>query len=310
MNATNGNAAADSDAAPLILVCNDDGIDAPGIHALANVLDGLGEVVVVAPESEQSAVGHAITVRDPVRAHETPFEVASGPVRAWAVSGTPADCIKLAASELLDRQPALVVSGINRGPNTAVNVLYSGTVSAATEASILGIDAIAVSLCDWTPDDYGVAAGWSKHIAARVLRTGLPAGVLLNVNVPARPAEQVQGAAVTRQARARWEESFVARTDPLGRDYYWLAGDFVDLDDGGATDLAAIDEGYVSITPLQHDMTAHEVFADLEGEGWAEDPPFQAGASSDAETPSQDGSSTAANERPGAPPEGSSDAPK
>jgi 5'-nucleotidase len=256
---------------PHILLCNDDGIAAPGIQALAEALDPLGRLSVVAPESEQSAVGHAITVREPVRAHEVEFSTSSGPVPAWAVAGTPTDAVKLACHELLDHEPDLVVSGINHGPNTAVNVLYSGTVSAATEASILGIDAVAISLCDWSADDFSVAGRWARRIVRLVLRTGLPTGVLLNVNVPYRPEEEIQGVAVTRQARSRWEEGFDTRTDPANREYYWLAGTFVDLDDGDRTDTTAVDRGYVSVTPLQHDLTAHDTLAALRDWDWASD---------------------------------------
>jgi 5'-nucleotidase len=258
---------------PHILLCNDDGITAPGIQALADALDPIGTLSVVAPESEQSAVGHAITVRDPVRAHEAEFSTSSGPVPAWAVAGTPTDSVKLACHELLDDRPDLVVSGINHGPNTAVNVLYSGTVSAATEASILGLDAVAISLCDWSADDFSVAGRWARRIVRLVLRDGLPDGVLLNVNVPARPAEDIRGVAVTRQARSRWEEGFDARTDPADREYYWLAGTFVDLDDGQQTDTTAVDEGYVSVTPIQHDMTAYDALDGLRDWDWGRDDP-------------------------------------
>jgi len=256
---------------PFILVCNDDGIDAPGIHALAGAMTDLGDVCVIAPQSEQSAVGHAITVRDPIRAHQYTFRVGETHVPAWAVGGTPADCIKLALHQILDRRPDLVVSGINRGPNTAVNVLYSGTVSAATEASILGIDAIAFSQCDWTSDDYQTSATWARRIAERVLVSGLRPGVLLNVNVPYEPDGGIRGLRVTRQAKARWEESFDARTDPLERDYFWLAGTFVNLDEGDETDLDAIDEGYVSVTPVQHDMTAYDALDDLREWTWEDE---------------------------------------
>ncbi len=255
---------------PQILLCNDDGITATGIQALATALDGLGNLHVVAPESEQSAAGHAITVRDPVRAREVDFTVPSGPIPAWAVSGTPTDAIKLACHELLDERPDLVVSGINHGPNTAVNVLYSGTVSAATEAAILGIDAVAVSLCDWSSEDFAGAKRWSRRIVRRVLRSSLPRGVLLNVNVPAVPAEELEGVAVTRQARSKWEEGFDARTDPAGRPYFWLSGTFVDLDDGLETDTVAVEEGYVSVTPIQPDMTAHSALDDLRDWDWAD----------------------------------------
>lgn len=250
---------------PLVLISNDDGIDAPGIAALAAALDGLGELYVVAPHQEQSAVGHAITVRDPVRAHKISFDLPSGPTPAWSVTGTPADCIKLACSQLLDRKPDLVVSGINQGPNTAVNVIYSGTVSAATEAAVLGIDAVAVSLCSWDDTNFEEAGRYARQIAKRVLKEGLPKGVLLNVNVPVPEDTPIKGVEITRQARARWVESYSERTDPLDQPYYWLSGQFVNLDEGPDTDLAAIKKGYVSVTPLQFDLTAHDCLSQLEG---------------------------------------------
>jgi len=254
-----------------ILLCNDDGIHAAGLQSLASALDGLGDLVVVAPESEQSAVGHAITVRDPVRAHEAEFSVPSGPIPAWAVSGTPADCIKLACHQVLDSYPTLVVSGINHGANTAVNAIYSGTVSAATEASMLGVDAVAISLCDWAASNFEGAGLWARSIVTSVLQSGLPQGTLLNVNVPACPADEIEGLAVTRQARSRWEEGFEQRKDPAGRPYYWLSGTFVDLDDGNRTDTEAVEQGYVSVTPLQHDRTDYDALDDLRNGAWRPD---------------------------------------
>ena len=246
-------------AKPLILICNDDGIDARGIHALACALDGIGELVVIAPEREQSAAGHSITMRDPVRAFSYSFEVPSGPIEAFAVTGTPADCIKLGCNRLLPRMPDFVFSGINSGPNTAVNILYSGTVSAASEACILGIPSVAVSLCSWDQDaDFEPAGKYARAIAEKVIETGLPEGLLLNVNVPAGSFEDLAGIEITRQANARWEEEFSPRTDPYGRTYYWLTGRFVNLDDTGDNDLAAIDRGYVSVTPLRLDLTAYD----------------------------------------------------
>ncbi len=253
---------------PLILVTNDDGIDAPGIRALAAAMDRIGEVVVVAPTEEQSAVGHAITVRNPVRVRPWPIQLADGNVNAHAVTGTPADCVKMAISQLLPRRPDLVVSGINRGPNTAVNVIYSGTVSAATEASILGIDSIAFSLCSWDLDRYEDAAFHAERIARKVLREGLPPGILLNVNIPALARDEIKGTLVTRQARSRWEESFQERTDPANLPYYWLSGTFVNMDEGEGTDLEAIEGGYISITPIQHDLTAHQLLNEFARWDW------------------------------------------
>lgn len=242
---------------PLILISNDDGIRSDGILALAAALDGLGTLAVVAPQEEQSAVGHAITIRDPMRAIPTAFELATGSVWARAVTGTPADCVKIAVQKLLPRVPDLVVSGINHGPNTAVNVLYSGTVSAATEATILGIPSIAMSHCEWAPTDWKGAQQTARSTAARVLSEGVPPGVLLNVNVPGGSPDELKGVRITRQARSRWEEQFEERHDPVGQPYYWLGGRFIDLDEGEDTDTAAVAAGYVSITPLHADMTAH-----------------------------------------------------
>ncbi len=269
---------ADDAQRPLILICNDDGIGAPGIAALASAMDGLGELYVVAPIDEQSAVGHAITVRSPVRATGYPFEVPSGDITAYAVTGTPADCIKLAVNQLLPRRPDLVVSGINRGPNTAVNVIYSGTVSAATEASILGIDAIAFSLCAWQSNDFETAGRYARQIAEHVFERGLPPGILLNVNIPDLPYDEIRGIASTRQARSRWEESFAERKDPFDQPYYWLAGKFVNLDQGEETDIGAIDDGFISITPIHYDLTAYEFLKQMESWTWDQNRP--SGASS------------------------------
>ena len=255
---------------PLVLLSNDDGIDARGIAALAAALDGLGTLAVVAPAEEQSAVGHAITVRLPMRAHAWPFEGPSGAVWARAVTGTPADCVKLACQKLLPRRPDLVVSGINHGPNTAVSVIYSGTVSAATEAAILGIPAFAVSHCSWDPDaDFEAAGRWARLVAERVLAEGLPPGVLLNVNVPDRPLDGIAGVEVTRQARGRWEEVFEERRDPMNRPNYWLGGQFIDLDEGIDTDLHAVKRGYVSVTPIHYDLTAYEALDQIGAWAWA-----------------------------------------
>ncbi len=242
---------------PLILLSNDDGVDSRGLAALAAALSDLGTIAVVAPVEEQSAVGHAITIRSPIRAHPWPFEGVDGEVWARAVSGTPADCVKIAVQRLLPRAPDLVVSGINHGPNTAVNVLYSGTVSAATEATILGIPAIAMSHEEWIPTDFEAAGRAAHRLAERVLDAGLPRGVLLNVNVPPGSAADVTELRATRQARARWVEEFEERLDPTGRPYYWLGGRFENLDEGVDTDLAALADGAVSVTPLHYDLTAY-----------------------------------------------------
>ncbi len=267
------------DSTPLILVCNDDGIDAPGILALASSLDGLGEIVVVAPLLEQSAVGHAITIRDPVRARPWPFRTPFGEITAFRVSGTPADCVKLAMDKFLPRAPSIVVSGINQGPNAAVNVIYSGTVSAATEATILGIPAVAVSYCRWTGGNFDASARIARQIVRRVLEKGLPHGILLNVNVPDLPIDELKGIAITRQARSKWEESYSERVDPFNQPYYWLSGTFINMDSGENTDLEAIENGFVSVTPIQHDMTAHLFVDSLKEWDWSENAPRESTSS-------------------------------
>jgi 5'-nucleotidase len=245
-------------AEPLILITNDDGIDAHGIRVLAGALRGLGTLRIVAPREEQSGVSHAITIRQPVRVIRRDLEVDGETVEAFAVTGTPADCIKIAIDQILPRKPDLVVSGINQGPNAAVNVLYSGTVSAALEASVLGYDAIAFSLNAWVGGHFDAAGRYARRIAETTLRKKLPAGVLLNVNVPDLPYDEIKGVAITAQAKSRWEESFVERRDPFDRPYYWIAGQFVNLDDGDHTDLAALEAGFVSVTPVHSDLTAYE----------------------------------------------------
>ncbi|MDX1438365.1 MAG: 5'/3'-nucleotidase SurE [Rubricoccaceae bacterium] len=255
---------------PLILLSNDDGIDANGLTALASALSDLGTIAVVAPVQEQSAIGHAITVRNPMRAHPWVFEGPGGQIWARAVTGTPADCVKLAVQKLLPRKPDLVVSGINHGPNAAVNVIYSGTVSAATEAAILGVPSFAISHCSWEPDiDFEGAGYFARKVAELVLMHGLPPGVLLNVNVPDIDFEYVKGIEVTRQARARWEEEFEERHDPSNRPYYWLGGEFVNLDEGRDADLHALDHGFVSVTPIHYDMTAYAHLEKISGWNWA-----------------------------------------
>lgn len=253
---------------PLILVSNDDGIDAPGILALVSALRDLGDVYVVAPIDEQSAVGHAITIRSPVRARAWQLPDRMPHEAAFAVTGTPADCVKIAVDKLLPRKPDLVVSGINQGPNTAVNVIYSGTVSAATEASILGVDAVAFSLCSWDSRDFEAAGRVARMISERVLASGLPDGILLNVNIPALTVDEMSGIEITRQARSMWEESFVERVDPFNERYYWLSGTFVNLDEGLNTDLSAVERGYVSVTPIQHDLTAYRHLESLSEWDW------------------------------------------
>ncbi len=245
---------------PIILVTNDDGIYAPGIHALVKALSEIGTIKVVAPLSEMSAVGHAITLSDPLRVKEIELD---GRFLGLAVNGTPADCVKLALSCLLESMPDIIVSGINAGSNTATNVIYSGTVSAAAEGVIYGIPSIAVSLTSFTYKDFDYAAKVARHITGQVLLNGLPKRTILNVNVPAVPEAQIKGIRATRQGKGRYEEEFDKRRDPQGRTYYWMAGKRVILDTEDDVDDIAISDNYVAVTPIQYDLTHHSFLKDL-----------------------------------------------
>ncbi|MBP6732408.1 MAG: 5'/3'-nucleotidase SurE [Chitinophagales bacterium] len=250
---------------PLILVVNDDGITAPGIRALVNAVKDLGEVVVVAPDSPQSAKGHAITISEPLRLTEVNT---FGDIKAFKCSGTPVDCVKLAKDKVLHRLPDLCVSGINHGSNSSINIIYSGTMSAAMEASIEGVASVGFSLCDYHHDaDFTAAAHYAKLIAEQILKFGLPKHSLLNVNIPKLPLSEIKGMKIARQALAKWEEEYVERTDPFGRKYYWLTGKFVNYDQGHDTDEFALANGYVSVVPVQHDLTAHHVIPFI-NENW------------------------------------------
>jgi 5'-nucleotidase len=234
---------------------------------LAGALDALGEVAVVAPDRGRSAVGHAVTMTEPLRAWRDRWPTGR---EIFVVDGTPADCVKIGVKALLDRRPDVVVSGINLGGNAGVNVIYSGTVSAATEATILGFPAAAVSLDTFADADFGPAARVAAAVTAKLLAEGLPAGVLLNVNVPAIPREKLAGFRITRQSGAVMEERYEQRLDPRGRRYFWLAAErMVALAPGPDDDITALQEGYVSITPIHYDLTddaARRLIA-----GWAED---------------------------------------
>ena len=222
----------------------------------------IGEVVVVAPDSPQSAMGHAITVNSTLYVEEIQIDP-DGDIE-YSCSGTPADCVKLAHKQILGRRPDLCVSGINHGSNSSINIIYSGTMSAALEAGIEGIPAIGFSLCDykWSAN-FEACKGFVKTITENVLKHGLPTGIVLNVNIPNLPKEEIKGIKICRQAKANWEEEFDKRTNPNGRDYYWLAGKFVNLDPGEDTDEWALEQGYISIVPVQFDLTAHHCIQNL-----------------------------------------------
>jgi len=247
---------------PLILVTNDDGITAPGIRTLIKVMNTLGEVVVVAPDNPQSGMGHAITVNATL--HCKRERIDNGPQIEYSTSGTPADCVKLAKHEILDRAPDLCVSGINHGSNSSINVIYSGTMSAAIEAGIEGIPAIGFSLCDYNWDaDFSAVESYVEMITKNVLNHGLPKDVILNVNFPNLKKDELKGVKICRQAKGNWEEEFDKRQNPAGQNYYWLSGKFVNQDMGEDTDEWALANGYVSIVPVQFDLTAHHFIQQL-----------------------------------------------
>ena len=241
---------------PLILVTNDDGISAPGLRTLIKVMNTIGDVVVVAPDSPQSGMGHAITINSTLRCTEVDLD--KGPQKEYACSGTPADCVKLGVHELLKRKPDLCVSGINHGSNAAINVIYSGTMSGAIEAGIEGIPAIGFSLLDYRWDaDFEQISSYVEEIVRNALTHGIPEGTVLNVNFPKLQKNQIKGVKICRQAKAYWIEEFDKRKDPQGKEYYWLTGEFINDDKGEDTDQWALDNGYVSIVPTQFDLTAH-----------------------------------------------------
>lgn len=242
-----------------ILVTNDDGINAPGIVALAGALEKIGDVAVVAPDRERSAVSHALTLHHPLRAE------CLAPGR-YSVDGTPTDCVNLGIHSLLDFHPDLVVSGINRGANMGDDVTYSGTVAAAMEATLMGIPAFAVSLvCRNSNWGYGVAAEFAARLALMVTANGLPRDTFLNVNVPDIPGNQLKSPLVTTQGRRKYEGTIVDKVDPRGRSYYWIGTADLDFHDIEGSDFAAVSRGHISITPLHLDLTNHSSIAMLKG---------------------------------------------
>ncbi len=248
---------------PLILVCNDDGITAPGIRNLISVMNEIGDVVVVAPDGPQSGMGHAITIEGILRCD--PVKIDEGPQSEYSCSGTPVDCVKLAVNVVLDRKPDLVVSGVNHGSNASINVIYSGTMSAAMEGCLEGIPSIGFSLCDFAWDaDFAPALPYIKKIAQKVLDEGLPQDVVLNVNIPKFKGDDYKGVKIARQCRGNWEEEFDQRKDPRKRNYYWLTGKFVNYDQGDETDEWALENYYISVVPVTSDLTAHRARRTLE----------------------------------------------
>jgi len=243
-----------------ILVSNDDGIDAPGIYALVQELKKIGTVTVVAPDEQRSAVGHAITMNYPLRMKKF---YKNREFFGFAVEGTPADSVKIAVHTVLRDKPDLLISGINHGSNTAINIIYSGTVSAATEGTILGIPSIAVSLTTYDKPDFRFAAKFSRRLAEFVAKKGLPKDTLLNVNVPPLKEKEIRGIRITRQGKSRWDDTFDVRRDPNNKEYYWLTGKLEVLDTTDETDLIAIFRKYISITPIQLDLTDYSALRQI-----------------------------------------------
>ena len=243
-----------------ILVSNDDGIDSAGIYSLAQALKEIAEVTVVAPHKEQSAVGHAITMQTPLRVLEYQK---NGKFFGYAVDGTPADCVKIGIRNLMPEPPDLVVSGINHGSNTAINIIYSGTVSAAREAAIMDVPSIAISVTSHTIIDFSFAAKIAKKLSLEILEKGLTKGTMLNVNVPNLPEEKIAGILLTKQGKSKWDDIYDKRIDPYGRNYYWLTGNLFELDHDLEYDQAAIKKDYVSVSPIHFDLTDYETYEDM-----------------------------------------------
>lgn len=262
---------------PLILVTNDDGITATGIRELVSIAREYGDVLVVAPDSPQSAQGHAITIERPIFVRES--DVFGPDVESYECSGTPVDCVKIAKSVLLHgRKPDLCVSGINHGSNAAINILYSGTLSAAMEASLEGIPSIGFSFLDYRADaDFSPCRPYVHQLIQHVLQNGMEAGSLFNVNIPKLDGGEIKGLKVCRQAEARWVEEYQRGEDPRGRPYYWLTGRFVNEDERLDTDALALQSGYVSLVPSHHDLTNYAALDRLQALEGALQPPQTAG---------------------------------
>lgn len=251
----------DNNQRPLILVCNDDGIHAPGIRALIEIASELGDVITVAPDSPQSGMGHAVTINDTLKISDLSKEAG---YPKYSCSGTPVDCVKIGVNKLASRRPDLVISGINHGANSSINVIYSGTMSAAVEGAIMGIPSVGFSLCDYAYDaDFSPAASFIRQIIEDVLKNGLPQGVCLNVNIPKAGFGHIRGIRLCRQATAFWDEELDERVDPRGGRYFWLTGIFKVPDEGHDTDEFALKNQYISVVPVRFDMTAYQAMNEL-----------------------------------------------
>lgn len=250
-----------SEKRPLILITNDDGIQAKGLKSLIEAVEPFGDIVIVAPDKPQSGMGHAITVNDVLRMNQSPLYKQ---YNAHTCTGTPVDCVKLAIAEVIKGKPDLLVSGINHGENSASNVLYSGTMSAAVEGAMEDIPSIGFSLLDFDTDADFTGAQWAvKEVVQRALNGEFPKSICLNVNIPQLKAEEIKGIKVCRQAKAYWNDSFDKRFDQFGKPYYWLKGDFNRDDWREDTDIWALDNGFVSVVPTQFDMTAYHSISEI-----------------------------------------------
>ena len=247
---------------PVILITNDDGVTAPGIMNLVEAVNDLGKIVVVAPDKPQSGMGHAITIGQPLRLHKIH---SIDNVETWSCTGTPVDCVKLAVDKVLHRKPDLCLSGINHGANHSINVIYSGTMSAGVEAAIESIPSAGFSLLDYRIDaDFTGARKYVRLIAEKMLKTKLDKHTVLNVNIPAVAPELLKGFKICKQAYAKYVEDFIERNDPHGRHYYWLTGEFVNFDKSKDTDVWALANNYVSVVPVQFDLTNYVLKSKLE----------------------------------------------
>ena len=244
-----------------ILLTNDDGINAEGIKAFWRALRRIGEVTVVAPETEMSAVGHSITISDPLRVRQVKL---NGEPYGMAVNGTPADCVKIAVRAILKERPDMVVSGVNHGQNVATNIIYSGTVSAATEGTILGIPSVAVSLASFTGGDFDMAADYGVRVINEVAARGLPPDTLVNVNVPAIPRAQVKGIKVCRMGMSKFADMFERRVDPRQHDYYWQGGRMEIYPQDEGADIKWLSENWVTVTPIHYDLTDYTLLERME----------------------------------------------
>lgn len=247
---------------PVILITNDDGVTAPGIKNLVEAVKDLGQIYVVAPDKPQSGMGHAITIGHPLRLHKIH---SSENVETWSCTGTPVDCVKLAVDKVLHRKPDLCLSGINHGANHSINVIYSGTMSAAVEAAIESIPSAGFSLLDYSIEaDFTGARKYVRMIVEKMLSSKLDKHTVLNVNIPSVPVDLLKGFKICRQAYAKYEEDFIERNDPHGRHYYWLTGEFVNFDKGKDTDVWALNHNYVSVVPVEFDLTNYALKEQLE----------------------------------------------